>query len=127
MDAPRRRPSLPLQLLACITLLLLPPLTGAATVVRRLPGYHGALPFYLETGYVTVEETTGTELFYYFVESERNPRTDPLLLWLTGGPRCSVFSALAYEIGPVKFVERRYNGTLPQLVYNPNYWTQVRA
>ncbi|KAF8674307.1 hypothetical protein HU200_048134 [Digitaria exilis] len=95
MDAPRRRPSLPLHLLACITLLLLPPLTGAATVVRRLPGYHGALPFYLETGYVTVEETTGTEL----LPLPPNPRTDPLLLWLTGGPRCSVFSALAYEIG----------------------------
>jgi serine carboxypeptidase-like clade 1 len=28
--------------------------------------------------------------------------------------------------GPVKFVERRYNGTLPQLVYNPYSWTQVR-
>lgn len=35
--------------------------------------------------------------------------------------------ALAWWTGPVKFVERRYNGTLPQLVYNPNSWTQVRA
>lgn len=39
------------------------------------------------------------QLFYYFVESERSPENDPLLLWLTGGPRCSSVSALLYEIG----------------------------
>ncbi|CAL4918846.1 unnamed protein product [Urochloa decumbens] len=129
MDARRCHISLPLRLVASmISLLLLLPLSGAAaTVVTHLPGFAGALPFYLETGYVGVEEETGTELFYYFVESERSPSTDPLLLWLTGGPRCSAFSGLAYEIGPVKFVERRYNGTLPQLVYNPYSWTQMTS
>nr|CAB3498336.1 unnamed protein product [Digitaria exilis] len=49
--------------------------------------------------YVGVEEETGTELFYYFVESERSPRTDAVLLWLTGGPRCSAFSGLGFEVG----------------------------
>ena len=49
--------------------------------------------------YVDVEEESGTELFYYFVESERSPRTDPVLLWLTGGPRCSAFCGFAFEIG----------------------------
>jgi serine carboxypeptidase-like clade 1 len=48
---------------------------------------------------VEIEEETGAELFYYFAESERSPRSDPLLLWLTGGPRCSVLSALAFQIG----------------------------
>ncbi|PNT74196.1 serine carboxypeptidase-like 18 [Brachypodium distachyon] len=82
-------------------LLLLPFSRSAAAhkVVTHLPGFDGPLPFYLETGYVSVEEETGTELFYYFVESERSPATDPVILWLTGGPRCSVFSALAFEIG----------------------------
>ncbi|TVU45384.1 hypothetical protein EJB05_04871, partial [Eragrostis curvula] len=90
-----------LLLLVVVALLLpLPKLGSAAsTVVTHLPGFDGPLPFYLETGYVGVEEETGTELFYYFVESERNPGTDAVILWLTGGPRCSAFSGLAYEIG----------------------------
>ncbi|OEL34492.1 hypothetical protein BAE44_0004489 [Dichanthelium oligosanthes] len=56
--------------------------------------------------YVSVDEATGTELFYYFMESERSPRTDPLLLWHSGGPRCSAFSALAYQIRSQQLVPR---------------------
>jgi serine carboxypeptidase-like clade 1 len=69
------------------------------TVVSRLPGYQGPLPFSLQTGYVEVDESTGVRLFYYFVQSERSPAEDPVLLWLTGGPGCSGFSGLVYEIG----------------------------
>lgn len=99
-----RRLSLSLLLhLAAACYLLLPRscscASSSSSVVTHLPGFAGALPFYLETGYVGVDDDTGTELFYYFVESERRPRTDPVLLWLTGGPRCSVFSGLAFEVG----------------------------
>ncbi|GJN07577.1 hypothetical protein PR202_ga25478 [Eleusine coracana subsp. coracana] len=75
--------------------------SGSRKVVTSLPGYNGPLPFYLETGYVEVDEDNGAELFYYFVESESDSSDDnaPFLLWLTGGDRCSVFSGLAYEIG----------------------------
>ncbi|KAF0933857.1 hypothetical protein E2562_019306, partial [Oryza meyeriana var. granulata] len=117
--------SLLLHLVACLALVLPP--ARAASVVTRLPGFDGPLPFYLETGYVGVEEETGTELFYYFVESERSPRTDAVLLWLSGGPRCSVLSGIAYELGPVMFAVERYNGTLPQLDYNPYSWTQMAS
>lgn len=38
-------------------------------------------------------------LFYYFVESERNYSTDPVVLWLNGGPGCSSFDGFVYEHG----------------------------
>lgn len=94
-------------------------------LVTSLPGYEGALPFRLETGYVSVDEDNGAELFYYYIESESDPRRDPVLLWLTGGDRCTVFSGLAFEIGPVKFIREPYNGSLPRLEYNPYSWTKA--
>uniref|UniRef100_A0A0D9XQV1 Serine carboxypeptidase-like 19 n=1 Tax=Leersia perrieri TaxID=77586 RepID=A0A0D9XQV1_9ORYZ len=97
------------------------------THVTSLPGFDGALPFRLETGYVTVDEENGAELFYYFIESEGDPSTDPVLLWLTGGHRCSVLSALFFEIGPVKLVIEPYNGGLPRLRYHPYSWTKVAS
>nr|XP_010939012.1 serine carboxypeptidase-like 17 isoform X1 [Elaeis guineensis] len=97
----------------------------SASIITHLPGFQGPLPFYLETGYVSVDEENGVELFYYFIESERNPSEDPLLLWLTGGPGCSAFSGLVFEIGPLKFVTAEYNGSLPNLVYHPYSWTRV--
>jgi carboxypeptidase C (cathepsin A) len=48
---------------------------------------------------VTVDEENGAELFYYFIESEGDPRRDPVVVWLTGGDRCTVLSALFFEIG----------------------------
>ncbi|KAH0450531.1 hypothetical protein IEQ34_021223 [Dendrobium chrysotoxum] len=66
----------------------------------------------------------GTELFYYFVESENEPGKDPLLLWLTGGPGCSFFYGLYEEIVPMRFNRIHYNGTLPTLNYQPYTWTK---
>ncbi|XP_042412733.1 serine carboxypeptidase-like 18 isoform X1 [Zingiber officinale] len=97
----------------------------SASVITRLPGFRGPLPFYLETGYVEVDRENGGELFYYFIQSEGKPADDPLLLWLTGGPRCSAFSGLVFEIGPLKFVTAEYNGSLPSLVYHPYSWAKV--
>ncbi|EEC80721.1 hypothetical protein OsI_23176 [Oryza sativa Indica Group] len=126
----------PPRLITCLLLLLLllllsSPLTlpcsASSAVITHLPGFHGRLPFYLETGYIGVEEKTGTELFYYFVESERNPDTDPLVLWLVGGPRCSGFCGVVYEEGPLNFLLETYNGSSPRLVYNQYSWTQMAS
>ncbi|KAK1366924.1 hypothetical protein POM88_042485 [Heracleum sosnowskyi] len=70
--------------------------------VKFLSGFEGPHPFHLQTGYVGVDESEDVQ-FYYFLESERNPKQDPLILWMTGGPGCSSFSALANEIGPLYF------------------------
>ncbi|KAM0869638.1 hypothetical protein ACQ4PT_040559 [Festuca glaucescens] len=76
---------------------------------------------------VGVEEETGAELFYYFVESERSPGTDPVILRLTGGPLCSGFSGMVFEVGPLRFVVAPYDGNLPQLVYNPYSWSKIAS
>jgi len=40
-------------------------------------------------------------MFYFFFES-RNKTTDPVVIWLTGGPGCSSSVAMFYENGPFK-------------------------
>ncbi|RLM84899.1 serine carboxypeptidase-like 19 [Panicum miliaceum] len=99
--------------------------SGSGRVVTSLPGFDGPLPFHLETGYVEVDRQNGAELFYYFVQSESGAAAASFLLWLTGGDRCSVFSGLAYEIGPIRFVVEPYDGTMPRLRYNQNSWAKV--
>nr|XP_034580772.1 uncharacterized protein LOC117844108 [Setaria viridis] len=59
------------------------------------------------------------------VRVRRRCRRAPFLFWLTGGDRCSVFSGLAHEIGPIRFVLEPYNGTLPRLRCNQNSWSKV--
>ncbi|KAF8369563.1 hypothetical protein HHK36_032415 [Tetracentron sinense] len=109
----------------CLVVLVFSQLVVSFSTVRFLPGYPGPLPFELETGYVGVDESEDVQLFYYFVKSEMNPKEDPILLWLTGGPGCSVLSGLAYEIGPINFEIVEYNGSLPTLAPNSNSWTKV--
>eukprot|EP01119_Soliformovum_irregulare_P019398 TRINITY_DN612_c0_g1_i1.p1 TRINITY_DN612_c0_g1~~TRINITY_DN612_c0_g1_i1.p1 ORF type:complete len:443 (-),score=117.82 TRINITY_DN612_c0_g1_i1:41-1369(-) len=69
-------------------------------------------------GYITVDGTyeNGTHLFYWFFESRSKPSTDPLIIWLTGGPGCSSELALFYENGPYQL---RNNLSLAS---NPYSW-----
>ena len=47
--------------------------------------------------------TTGDKhYFYWFFESRSNPSTDPVVMWMTGGPGCSSEVALFGENGPCK-------------------------
>lgn len=56
-------------------------------------------------------------LFFWFFESRNAPATDPVFLWLTGGPGCSSSLALLAENGPCA-VNHFANGTVP----NPYSW-----
>ncbi|KAL7206335.1 hypothetical protein ACSBR2_019113 [Camellia fascicularis] len=96
-----------------------------SALVKTLPGFSGNLSFKLETGYVGVGESDEVQLFYYFIESERSPKDDPLMLWLTGGPGCSALSALLYEIGPFTFDYETSTWNKPTLKLNPYSWTKV--
>ncbi|KAK7350029.1 hypothetical protein VNO77_08065 [Canavalia gladiata] len=101
-------------------------LESSRSKVELLPGFQGPLPFDLETGYVGLGETDDDmQVFYYFIKSENNPQKDPLMLWLTGGPGCSSFSALAFQMGPLAFKNEEYDGSLPNLVLRPQSWTKA--
>lgn len=101
--------------------------SSPSSKVESLPGFHGHLPIQLQTGYIGVGNNEEVQLFYYFIKSENNPKFDPLLLWLNGGPGCSALSGLFYEIGPLTFSPTEYNGSLPTLISNPYSWTKVAS
>lgn len=49
--------------------------------------------------YIGVGDNETVQLFYYFVESQRSPSQDPLLIWLSAGPGCSGLSDFFFESG----------------------------
>ena len=50
-----------------------------------------------------MDDAPQRRLFYYFVTSEHDPASDPLVLWLNGGPGCSSFDGWLFEHGPLRF------------------------
>ncbi|KAK9058308.1 hypothetical protein SSX86_023149 [Deinandra increscens subsp. villosa] len=95
---------------------------GSKSIVKTLPGYPGDLPFQLETGYVGIGEKEEVQLFYYFVESTRNPEKDPLIFYIPGGPGASGLLPLLEQTGPLHLNSDNLTFTL-----TPDAWTQVAS
>ncbi|KAK6796260.1 hypothetical protein RDI58_003961 [Solanum bulbocastanum] len=88
--------------------------------VMELPG-QPPVSFKQYAGYVTVNETHGRALFYWFFEATTNSSKKPLLLWLNGGPGCSSIGyGEAEELGP--FLTQKNK---PELKLNHFTWNKA--
>ncbi|KAG2398051.1 Serine carboxypeptidase-like 34 [Vigna angularis] len=89
--------------------------------VYTLPG-QPPVKFKHYAGYITVNETHGRALFYWFFEATFKPEEKPVLLWLNGGPGCSSIGyGEAEELGP--FFPQ--NSSQPQLTLNAYSWNNA--
>jgi len=61
-------------------------------------------------------------MHYVFVTSQQNKSTDPVVLWLNGGPGCSSMLGLISENGPFSIPDGSDNFTQNE---NPWSWNRV--
>jgi carboxypeptidase C (cathepsin A) len=73
------------------------------------------------SGYVTLPNGHG-KLFYWYVESQGDPDTDPLVWWTNGGPGCSGLTGLLTENGPFR---ANKDNTLSENPYAWNKFTNM--
>lgn len=75
------------------------------------------------TGYIKLSDSTAAftkNYFFWFFESRSAPATDPVVLWMTGGPGCSSEVALFGENGPCQVNEAGSNTTTNPYSWNSN-------
>uniref|UniRef100_S4RP17 Carboxypeptidase n=1 Tax=Petromyzon marinus TaxID=7757 RepID=S4RP17_PETMA len=117
--ATKRAMELPLSLLLAVVLA-----AGAARgapaadAVKGLPGLEPQPAFAHYSGFLSGGH--GAHLHYWFVESARNPASDPVVLWLNGGPGCSSIDGFLSENGPF-----HVNDDGRTLYYNNDSWNKV--
>lgn len=88
----------------------------AEDLVRDLPGLDGSLDVRMYSGYL--KPTQADSVHYLFVESEWK-ESDPLVLWLNGGPGASSLMGAFTELGP--YIVNGEKSLMP----NPFGWNKV--
>jgi cathepsin A (carboxypeptidase C) len=90
--------------------------------VDSLPGWSGSLPSAQYSGLIN---STRSTFHYWLVESEGNPKTDPLVIWMNGGPGASSMFGMMTEIGPLQLNYDSLKTDPPALFYNQYGWQKV--
>lgn len=98
--------------------------------LTSLPGYSGDLPSTHYSGYISTGKLSNSpgQLHYWLIESTNDPKTDPVVLWLNGGPGSSSLIGLLTENGQI--VTNDYSLSeeidgIPQLFFNPFSWSTI--
>ncbi|KAI1702086.1 serine carboxypeptidase domain-containing protein [Ditylenchus destructor] len=68
--------------------------------ILRLPGLDSELSSRQFSGFLSATETN--LLHYWFVESQSQPASDPLVFWFNGGPGCSSMLGFLNEMAPYR-------------------------
>ncbi|XP_036387120.1 lysosomal protective protein [Megalops cyprinoides] len=91
-----------------------------ADEIKFLPGLQKQPSFKQYSGYLSVAENK--HLHYWFVESQKDPASSPVVLWLNGGPGCSSLDGLLTEHGPFLIQDDGVS-----LEYNPYSWNKIAS
>lgn len=117
---------------ACgVLLALLAPAQAAvdADEIHSLPGWDGALPSRQWSGYFPVGPKKDRFIHYWVVSSERDPKTDDVVMWMNGGPGASSLIGFFTENGPFSLSDESLDpnnaSAVPRLIHNPNSWATV--
>jgi serine carboxypeptidase-like clade 2 len=93
----------------------------AADKVKSMPGQPEAtMGFDVYSGYLALPNSGGMSTHYVFITSKNDTTTDPVTLWLNGGPGCSSLIGLFEENGPYVFPEGQVD-----LVINEYSWNNI--
>jgi len=93
--------------------------------ITSLPGLTFTPNFDQYSGYIQLNGTT-KNIFYWFFTSQNSPSTDPVVLWLQGGPGCSdLGDGLFLEHGPYYPNVVDYDTQEVNLVSNYYSWNRV--
>ena len=92
-------------MLLLVSVLIVAKCSRDEDIVTELPGYPSFSNFKTYSGQLVIDEDPNTKkiyksIHYVFVTSANAPDTDPVVLWLNGGPGCSSLQGWLKEIGP---------------------------
>nr|BAN20175.1 retinoid-inducible serine carboxypeptidase [Riptortus pedestris] len=83
----------------------------------QVHGIHNGLKSH--AGFLTVNKTCNSNLFFWYFPAEKNPETAPVVLWLQGGPGGSSLYGLFEENGAI-YISK--DGSVKR---REHYWSQV--